>query len=514
MYKNNKNIYEWKYTPTKEKQDPYEDIIPLLQELSTNYNQKTEQEQEDILNKMIAEIRKINVFPVYYFNEEGISKEIQSVIQKKDICIIDDTVFTQLRNGLLLLDFLFPNLHLAYTCNIKTNMYSRFYDDNVLKICLKKYLQQEPKINNLRTVYFKSGRFYWDTPINFSPMRAKIIAEHFCPSGGTIYDYSAGYGGRMLGILCSDKNFTYIATDPNTNTYYNLQKLGKYIEKETKRKNSYKLYNLCSEQLQLPKDSIDFCFSCPPFFNKEYYSEENTQSINKYPQYNDWLEFYVRKTIKNCYIALKETGVYAVDICDYFYSGKKIPLTEDWIRIAKEEGFYFKKQMPIKSRFRTKNVEENKEFIYLFTKKDIELPNYTEDILLKQSILSAEKRSKKSYRRSHVTICQYNINGELEKTFNDYDEINIDKSILKLKDCYNNKYYRIYYGDDIIKTNIDVKQPICFTKGKYYFTLSDAAKALNVSKQAVSQNKIKNNAQVNGVPIIWIKQGEKINIEE
>jgi hypothetical protein len=41
------------------------------------------------------------------------------MIEKDDICIIDNTVFTQLRNGLLLLDFLFPNLHLATTCNEK-----------------------------------------------------------------------------------------------------------------------------------------------------------------------------------------------------------------------------------------------------------------------------------------------------------------------------------------------------------------------------------------------------------
>lgn len=40
-------------------------------------------EKDELLNEMIKEIRKINVFPIYYFNEEGIYKEIQEAIDKK-----------------------------------------------------------------------------------------------------------------------------------------------------------------------------------------------------------------------------------------------------------------------------------------------------------------------------------------------------------------------------------------------------------------------------------------------
>lgn len=40
-------------------------------------------EKDELLDKMVKEIRKINVFPIYYFNEEGIYKEIQEAINKK-----------------------------------------------------------------------------------------------------------------------------------------------------------------------------------------------------------------------------------------------------------------------------------------------------------------------------------------------------------------------------------------------------------------------------------------------
>ena len=36
---------------------------------------------------------------------------------------------------------------------------------------------------------------------NFKAQNAKAIVEHLCPVlWGNIYDYSAGYGGRLLGI--------------------------------------------------------------------------------------------------------------------------------------------------------------------------------------------------------------------------------------------------------------------------------------------------------------------------
>jgi hypothetical protein len=115
---------------------------------------------------------------------------------------------------------------LATTCNEKKNMYDRFYNDEILKKAIEVYLNTGKPINNLRTLFFSYARLYLDTPINFSPMRAKVIFEHYCPKNGIIYDYSAGYGGRMLGALCSQQDFTYLAVEPNSNTYHNLKKLG------------------------------------------------------------------------------------------------------------------------------------------------------------------------------------------------------------------------------------------------------------------------------------------------
>ena len=49
---------------------------------------------------------------------------------------------------------------------------------------------------------------------NFRPTAAHAIYNRFLPDGGTTWDMSGGYGGRLLGAIKSQIN--YIATEPAT----------------------------------------------------------------------------------------------------------------------------------------------------------------------------------------------------------------------------------------------------------------------------------------------------------
>ena len=498
--KDNNGIKTWKYIPQQNSEDAYEKIIADIQDISKDYLTSSAEEQDKIIETILLKIREINIFPIIYFSEDGIKEEILSVYNKNDVCFVENGVYTQLRNGLLLLDYLFPNLHLATTCNEKRNMYERFYNDDILSKAIRAYLDTGKSLNNLRTLFFSYARLYFDTPINFSPMRAKIIFEHYCPKNGVIYDYSAGYGGRMMGALCSKQDFTYMAVEPNSNTYYNLKRLGNYID-QTISKRKYHIYNLCSEKFQPQAESIDFIFSCPPFFKKEIYCDEITQSINNYPEYNEWLEEYVRPTIQNCFLALKEKGVYGVDILNYTYWGKTYPLIEDWIRIAKEEGFIYKEKLPVASKFRKK--ENEGEYIYLFMKKEeYNLPDYTPGKIQLDAEEARKKQQRAKYRKEHRTIGEYDIFGNLLELYQE-DNCPVDKDIYKSNKLYNEKYYKVYYGEDIIQQSIQIKKPICKINGEYFFSLSDVGRFLGVSRQAVQQAKIKQSKQIKNYSIIW-----------
>ena len=494
---------QWTYSATKAKQDAYEDIIDKLNPCSSEeFKQMSEEQQDALISNMIQEIRKINVFPIYYFNKEGIKKEIKAAIDKK-VCFTGNVLDLSYAQGLVLLDFLFPNLHDVHAGdNNNKTIYERFYDDEILKTCLKSALKTR-KICNMRTAFFAAARFLWRTATNYSPMRAKAIYEKFCPKGGVIYDYSAGFGGRMLGALSSSYDFHYIATDPNTETFHNLLNLRDYIA-EVKPNIKCDLGNEGSETFALPEASVDFAFSCPPFFTLEKYSDEETQSVNKFPVYEEWLENYVRPTIKNCISALKETGLYGVNIVNFWQGGKKYMVAEDWLRIAKEEGLVLQGIFPIVSKAR-KN-EEDQDQIYIFSKsKDITLPDYTDADTVtywEQKLAEhAKKKDKKLY------ISQYDIFGNLIETYEAFDEIDFEekdiKAAIKSKKPYNDFYFKTFKEESAILNTLEVKQPICLIDGIYFHTFAEAGRYLDTPRQTIAQAKGRQSKKILGHEVTW-----------
>lgn len=362
--------YQWDYIPEFEKECGYEDIIDDLNVTTpSEFRSMNIDQQEKLLNEQLKRIRDINVFPVFYFNEQGIRNEIVKVMQK-DVYFDGDNLITQSSLGMLLLDYLFPNLHFAKTWNLDDCVYSRFYDDEKLKACIKRYMEHYT-FENLRTPFFMYARFFWNAPTNYLPMRAKAIFEKFCPKNGVIYDYSCGYGGRMLGALCSSNNYKYIGCEPNKDTFANLKYLGYEIEKITGKSASHQLFNCCSEDLELPERFVDFAFSCPPFYALEIYSDEETQSINKFKTYTEWLEGYIRPTIKHVYKSLKPGGKFGIDISNFYYKAKKYFFVDDIIKIANDEGFKYDKLYPIISRNRKlMNDLHDVECIHIFIKEE------------------------------------------------------------------------------------------------------------------------------------------------
>lgn len=488
---------KWIYQATKSKEDPYESIIERLNPCTPEvFRVLSREEKEVILNQIVAEVRKINIFPIYYFNTEGIKKEIKETINKQ-ISFEEDILKNFNYQGLIVLDFLFPNLHTATAKDENnTSMYERFYDDNTLKLCMEQALLGG-KITNMRSAFLNNGRYMSSTPTNYPPMRAKAIFERFCPKGGTIYDYSAGFGGRMLGALSSKNDFIYIGTDPNTQTYENLQELGKYIEETTHRINSYQLYNECSENLILPNDTVDFAFSCPPYFTLEKYCDEKTQSTNKFPEYNDWLQYYVRLTIKNCYVALKDKGLYGVNISNFTLKHQKYRIVEDWIKIAREEGFYLKGIFTIASKSR-RNEEDiyDKDNIYIFSKNK-------EDLWMNSSspILSNNK--------SKEVIVKYDILGRIEEIYDsisnitNYTSTEIKKAI-KSQKILGINYYRKFLREENIPEEIEVKKPICLIDTEYFYSFAEAGRFIGVSRQAVAQAKNRQSKKIGDKEVYWI----------
>jgi len=165
---------------------------------------------------------------------------------------------------------------------------------------------------------------------NFRPVTAAGIYKKF--GGGVVWDMCSGFGGRLIGAFASDVVTKYIGTDPSTLTFDGLTNIAKDF---SDNKMLVELHKTGSECF-IPREPIDICFTSPPYFNTEVYSNEANQSCNKFLSPDDWDTGFLRKTIENCFSCLKDNGVMIINIANVKAHKK---LEENTVIIANESGF-------------------------------------------------------------------------------------------------------------------------------------------------------------------------------
>lgn len=169
---------------------------------------------------------------------------------------------------------------------------------------------------------------------NFRPSAAAAIYDLYCPVGGTVWDMSSGYGGRLLGAIASRKVHHYIGTDPASQTMVGLRSLASDFAHLTQT--SVTLHQQGSEDFLPDTGSLDLCFTSPPYFNTEEYSYELGQSSVRHDTVDAWNEGFLRVTIRNCRQGLRRDGLMILNVADV---KTHKTLVEDTLRIASEEGF-------------------------------------------------------------------------------------------------------------------------------------------------------------------------------
>ena len=166
---------------------------------------------------------------------------------------------------------------------------------------------------------------------NFRPTIAKYIYDNYS-GDGNILDFSSGYGGRLLGALASDKVKIYRGYEPCELTCNSLYDICDEI------KNNSTLIPVIQK---LPFEDasmyqVDLAFSSPPYFGTEKYSDEETQSCNRYKTKEEWKEKFLKVLIDKCYLYLKSEGYFIINVANV----KTYPtLEEDTLQLAKERGF-------------------------------------------------------------------------------------------------------------------------------------------------------------------------------
>jgi len=212
--------------------------------------------------------------------------------------------------------------------------------------------------------------------VNFPALTAKYLYENFTnhikqDEPIIIYDSSAGWGGRIIGAMSTRKQVHYVGTDPNPDNYideiqksrydyvadfYNKNCIDNHSDSFNKffsvksQSNTFETFTDGSEliyknpKFKKYKGKLDIAFTSPPYFNRERYGDVGTgQSWDKYSDYDNWRDNFLKPTLTTIYEYLKNDRYILWNIAS-IKVGKDtyFDLEGDSIKILKELGCEYK----------------------------------------------------------------------------------------------------------------------------------------------------------------------------
>lgn len=277
-------------------------------------------------------------FPYFPTDINWRKNEFLKYINYNNDNILLNDVLRQTMHGLSFCWSFMPHSYDVACNGFKTPLMA-FQDDDIFKDVISKRIKMGDNIsdNGIR----KMLKIYSGVQCvsNFRPTAAYAIYNKYAKNK-VVWDMSCGYGGRLLGAFKANVK-KYIGTEPCTDTFNGLNSMINCINTFNKdvfipySNTQFELYKLGSEEF-IPNEEVDLCFTSPPYFDTEKYSNEETQSWKKYSTKELWLNKFLGKTLENCKQCLKNDGYLIINIANV-KSYKNIE--EDFLNIAKEKGF-------------------------------------------------------------------------------------------------------------------------------------------------------------------------------
>jgi DNA modification methylase len=167
---------------------------------------------------------------------------------------------------------------------------------------------------------------------NFDPELAKFILKYFARDAKTVFDPFSGWGERgnaakLLKYEYIGYDISPIAIDYAIKTYGVTNRLGD------------------SRHTDLPNNSMDFSFSCPPYWNLEEYQSVEGQ-LTDIKGYQDFLK-ELEKTVQETNRVLKDGALVCWVVGDFRRDRKLIDFSTDVGLLFRNNGFELKDKVII-----------------------------------------------------------------------------------------------------------------------------------------------------------------------
>ena len=331
----------WNILPQHITSDEFTGYESVYDQLDAFDKAQYDADPQGTIDQVFEIYRSIGLVPIVYYTHQGLVDAVRSFSKLSYNNVNNSKIGLGNNRGQTINRFIFPNMMTAEPKGRGSNsLRDRFWNDAKLKRAIRICFEFRTGDRLLRPTQLRTALelVTGENVTNFKAQNAKAIVEHLCPVlWGNVYDYSCGYGGRLLGIGSSNFKYNYIGVEPNTETVNYLKYLNVVIDEATGVRGT--IIQSVSEQYQ-PED-IDCAFSSPPYFNLEKYSNEETQCMVQFTTLDEWFDGYVAPTMKNIHQGLNSDGFFATNIADYkTYSQKEPVLVVDrWVELAEKIGF-------------------------------------------------------------------------------------------------------------------------------------------------------------------------------
>jgi hypothetical protein len=146
---------------------------------------------------------------------------------------------------------------------------------------------------------------------------AQTLIDEFCPPGGSVLDPCHGWGGRMLGFLLSNA-FYYQGFDTDPATCDGVRGMFADLAPIAAHEKQAELFNEPFEDAAVAENAYDMVLTSPPYYDVEKYGGE-LSSHRRYATFDLWLDGFYRPLIMKAGAALKEGGIFALQVGNQTY---------------------------------------------------------------------------------------------------------------------------------------------------------------------------------------------------
>ena len=206
---------------------------------------------------------------------------------------------------------------LSTRCGNSISIYESLQEEKFFKSIARSVLWRENGVQDLLYQVLQTGYDWIQWAAEFAPIVAhKLCRRYDLKEYSQVLDPCAGWGGRMLGVSTLVNNYT--CYDPSTKTINGLIELGNFI-KNLRPNFTATLFNQPYEDSDEFPGYYDFAITSPPYYDTEKYSNEETNSLNRYNSYDEWCSGFYFPLIDKTMRQLKPNAVFIFNIGDRRY---------------------------------------------------------------------------------------------------------------------------------------------------------------------------------------------------